>query len=92
MSLSRIRVKVSGYVQGVGFRLFVVDEARALGLKGYVRNDGDGGVEVVAEGDAGMLNELASSIRQGPSAATITDVKVVKENYLGEFSVFDIRY
>lgn len=92
MSLSRIRLKVSGYVQGVGFRFFVVDEARALGLKGYVRNEGDGGVEVVAEGDAGRLDELAGSIKMGPSAATITDVKIMKENYLAEFGGFDIRY
>ena len=73
--LSARRLHVVGRVQGVGFRMFVVDAARAEGLTGWVRNRADGGVEVVAEGDADALSRFEWRIWQGPPGARVDDVE-----------------
>lgn len=67
---------VSGRVQNVGYRAFVLRYARALGLSGTVRNLPSGQVEVIAEGDERTLNQLLTLLRQGPPAARVTDVSV----------------
>ncbi|MGE5926513.1 MAG: acylphosphatase [Gemmatimonadota bacterium] len=69
-----IRFHVTGRVQGVGFRWFVVKEARALGLAGYVRNLVDGSVEVLADGEAADLERLAAALAHGPEAARVAGV------------------
>ena len=71
---SAVRLLVSGRVQGVGFRYWTVGEARRLGLDGWVRNRSDGTVEILAIGAADALAKLASSCRQGPSAAEVVAV------------------
>jgi acylphosphatase len=70
----RIHVLVRGRVQGVGFRWFVREAARELGLAGWVRNRPDGTVEVAAEGTAPMLGQLRDVLRNGPPGAVITSV------------------
>ena len=60
---------VVGSVQGVGFRYFVVKKAQHLGLHGYVRNETNGDVEVVAQGTRPALEYLLMALRQGPPAA-----------------------
>ena len=65
---------VSGHVQGVGFRAFVADAARAEGLTGWVRNLPDGRVEVQAEGDAEAVGRLERRLRQGPPLSRVEDV------------------
>ncbi len=67
---------VSGRVQGVGYRAFVVRYARALGLDGSVRNLPSGQVEVIAEGDEKALQQLLTLLREGPPAARVTSVSV----------------
>ena len=67
---------VSGRVQGVGFRMFAADAARAEGLVGWVRNLPDGRVEVVAEGDAEALSRYEWRLWQGPPGARVDDVDV----------------
>ena len=62
---------VVGYVQGVGFRYFVVEKAQRLGLHGYVRNQTNGDVEVVAQGTRPALEHLLVLLRQGPTAAQV---------------------
>lgn len=66
---------VSGRVQGVGFRWFVDHEARQLGLAGWVRNNFDGSVEVLAMGSEEQLAALSRKLRQGPRAARVDDVR-----------------
>jgi len=66
---------VSGRVQGVGFRWFVDHEARQLGLAGWVRNNVDGSVEVLAMGSEEQLAALGQKLRQGPRAARVDDVR-----------------
>lgn len=72
----RMVAVVSGRVQNVGYRAFVLRYARALGLSGTVRNLPSGQVEVIAEGDEKTLNQLLTLLRQGPPAARVTDVSV----------------
>lgn len=87
----RLLARVSGRVQGVGYRYFAHDVATRLGLTGTVRNLADGGVEVVAEGETVALQALLAHLRQGPAAARVTNVQVSWQAVRGEFREFTIR-
>lgn len=71
-----LRVVVSGRVQGVGFRWFVRQEARRLGVAGWVRNQEDGTVVLETAGDDPAVERLLEHIRVGPEAAEVGDVRV----------------
>ena len=75
------RFVVSGRVQGVGFRYFVVREAEALGLAGWVRNLPDGRVEVLVSGEGGPVDALEGRLWQGPPHALVAGVEAAE----GEF-------
>lgn len=77
-------------MQGVGFRMFVEDEAERLGLTGYVRNDQDDRrrVEVVAEGSKADLEELLRALQDGPPAARVEAVQTYWEDGQGTFTRF----
>jgi acylphosphatase len=66
--------RVRGRVQGVGFRYFVEQTAKALGIRGWVRNDDDGTVEVYAVGTPAQLSELAGHLWKGPRWADVRGV------------------
>ena len=68
------RLRISGRVQGVGYRDWVVDEATALGLRGWVRNRRDGSVEVMASGPAVGITALVEACRRGPRSARVEQV------------------
>ena len=70
------RYLVRGRVQGVGFRWFVEREAHILGIAGWVRNNHDGSVEVLAQGTRDQLSGLHSRLREGPRAARVDAVEV----------------
>jgi len=70
-----VHVVISGRVQGVGFRAFVVSEAEALGLDGWVRNRRDGTVEAVFAGDEQEIQHILMELNAGPPAAAVTDVR-----------------
>ena len=70
------RIHVTGRVQGVWFRGWTVDQARDLGLNGWVRNRRDGNVEILAEGSEEAIAELIRRCREGPSAARVDRVEV----------------
>ena len=76
--ISASRFIVRGRVQGVGFRWFVAREAHALGVAGWVRNNADGSVEVMAQGTSQQLSALKSKLRQGPRAARVDDVEEIE--------------
>lgn len=88
----RAHVWISGRVQGVFFRSETQEKARKHGVKGWVRNLPDGRVEAVFEGEENAVNELIEFCKRGPPGAVVTDVKVVMENFTGEFKDFVIRY
>ena len=83
---------ISGMVQGVFFRSETRDEAKKLGVKGWVRNLSDGRVEAVFEGEEKSVKELIEFCRRGPPGARVTDVDIIWENYKGEFRNFEVRY
>ncbi|MBZ5657708.1 MAG: acylphosphatase [Acidobacteriia bacterium] len=70
------RFLVRGRVQGVGFRWFVEREAAILQIAGWVRNNHDGSVEVLAQGTRDQLAGLHSRLREGPRAARVDEVEV----------------
>ena len=74
--MRRIRAIVSGRVQGVSYRASTADEARRLGLVGWVRNLPDGRVELEAEGPADAVEQLVAWCHAGPPAAHVTSVAV----------------
>jgi len=92
VSAARMCATVQGVVQGVGFRSFVLREATALGLSGFVANRRDGGVDVVAEGDAARLQRLAAALKEGPRASRVERVDVSWEAATGEFDGFGVRF
>jgi acylphosphatase len=75
-SIEAKRYLVRGRVQGVGFRWFVEREAHMLGIAGWVRNNHDGSVEVLAQGTRDQLSGLHSRLREGPRAARVDAVEV----------------
>jgi acylphosphatase len=83
---------VSGLVQGVGFRWATVRQARALGLRGVVRNLADGRVEVEAEGEESRLARLQAWLAQGPAGAHVRSVDSRLEPYRGQYTDFDVGW
>ncbi len=74
-SLKVCGLRVVGCVQGVGFRLATQDKARALGVLGWVRNLGDGSVEVRARGSSQSVDQLIAWLWQGPPTAKVHTVQ-----------------
>ena len=88
---ARLRLIISGRVQGVGFRFSAYDEAIALAVAGFVRNLPGGEVEIVAEGPREKLKMLASWAHLGPPSARVTEVSKEWLDPTGEFTEFRIR-
>ena len=72
-----MRLRVTGKVQGVGFRWFVRERARRLGLAGYVRNEADGAVVLEVDGPEDLVEVLRSSVQRGPDSARVECVEVL---------------
>lgn len=87
-----MRARVRGRVQGVGFRYFAQGEASRLGLSGWVRNERDGSVTVVAEGPRGALEQLLSVLRRGPATSAVVAVDVTWGQAEDEHRGFRVRY
>jgi acylphosphatase len=81
---------VSGHVQGVGYRWFVINRAEESGLAGWVRNEDDGRVQVYAIGTPEQLNELAAWLHRGPAQATVRGVEEI-EATVQQLSSFQSR-
>lgn len=85
------RYIVRGRVQGVGFRWFVDYEARQLGVSGWVRNNIDGSVEVLAMGSGEQHAALRSKLRQGPRAARVDEVNESPAEAVAGLTTFRIE-
>lgn len=91
MSHERLTARVSGRVQGVGFRWWTLRRAEDLGLVGWVMNAPDErSVELVAEGPSEDLDELERLLRIGPDGARVEHVDARREPASGEFDRFGI--
>jgi acylphosphatase len=88
--MRRLEAVVRGYVQGVGYRAFAAREARSLGLTGTVRNEPDGSVRVVAEGEEAALRDFMGRLERGPSEAEVSHVDVQWSSSAGKFPSFRI--
>ena len=85
------RFFVRGRVQGVGFRWFVEREAHILGIAGWVRNNHDGSVEVLAQGTRDQLYGLHGRLREGPRASRVDTVEVSEASPVAGLRAFRIE-
>lgn len=90
--MKRITLIVTGRVQAVGYRAWTVREAEKLGLAGWVRNRGDGSVEITAEGREETLRHFLSLCKEGPPAAAVETVTATWSDPTGEFRGFEMIY
>jgi len=91
-ALARLEATVHGLVQGVYFRHFTLQEARRQGVAGWVANQPDGTVRVVAEGDEPALRRLLDYLHHGPSGAHVEYVESAWLAASGSFADFRVRY
>jgi len=85
-------IKISGRVQGVGFRYFVNKKANELEIKGWVKNTRDGGVLVLAQGNKTNLETFIDYLRIGPSMSRVNQISKVEMKIVNEFSEFVVKY
>ncbi len=90
--MKRIHAKVTGIVQGVYFRASTRDAARALGLRGWVKNMPDGSVELEAEGPEEKISQLVIWLNQGPQYARVENVEVKEVPVTGEETDFNVDF
>jgi acylphosphatase len=84
------RYVIKGRVQRVGFRFFVEDAAQRENVQGYVRNQHDGSVEIVAEGDADAMQRFELAVRRGPGGARVEDVETTDLPVSSRFAGFRV--
>ena len=89
---SRALIRVKGIVQGVGYRSWIARKAKALNLHGFVRNEPDGSVYIIVEGERDSIEKLIKLCWEGPTLAKVNSVEVEWEEYKGEFKDFEVRY
>jgi len=88
---ARLSARITGRVQGVGFRNFTRMRARRLGVTGWVRNERDGSVRLEAEGTRETLDSLVEAVQEGPRMARVENVDVDWGDATGEFEGFRVR-
>lgn len=88
---ARLSARITGRVQGVGFRNFTRRRARQLSVTGWVRNERDGSVRLEAEGPRQALDSLVDAVERGPRTARVEDVEVDWSNATDEFEIFQVR-
>jgi len=89
--MKRVRIVVSGRVQGVFYRSETKRMADRLDVKGFIRNLSDGSVEGVFEGSDKYVNKLIEFCREGPVGAIVEDIRVKEEKYKNEFKSFGVK-
>ncbi len=87
----RVKLLISGRVQGVGFRFNTKRKAKKLRVKGWVKNLDNGKMKAVVEGEEKDLEKLIEWAKKGPFTAKVTDTDIEFEDYKGEFNKFKIE-
>jgi acylphosphatase len=90
--MERLHAIVHGDVQGVGFRYFVQRKAQQLGLRGWVRNNDNGTVELVAEGSRAELEQLKRALEEGPRLARVDRVETRWSEGTGGLDRFELAW
>ncbi len=90
--MAQFHATVFGRVQGVGFRYYAAEKAKSLGIRGFVKNNSDGTVEVLAQGREDVLRKFEDWLRQGPSSATVKEAKVSREKESHSYREFSIEH
>ncbi|NOX71203.1 MAG: acylphosphatase [Candidatus Micrarchaeota archaeon] len=90
--MKTVRVIIKGIVQGVGFRYFVGRYARQLGLRGWVKNNDDGSVEAVFQGDEQTMEKMLELCREGPSNAVVRSVEMEEIAEMDVYNRFSIKF
>ena len=90
--MKEIKAKITGKVQMVMFRDFVLRRARSIGLNGVVKNLDDGSVEIIAQGSKDSLEKLIEYLNKGPFLARVVRVDVGWREPTEDFSGFNIQY
>ena len=90
--MQQVRVFISGFVQGVGFRQFIKRKARELELNGWVKNLPDGRVEAVFQGSKEKIEQMILLCRKGPFLAEVEDVQVILEEVKEEYKDFKVSF
>lgn len=88
----RAEIIAAGLVQGVGFRYYVVHQAKNLNLTGYVKNLYSGEVLTVVEGETAMIEDLFQKINIGPSHASVNKCKIIWDDFKDEFKTFEVKF
>jgi acylphosphatase len=86
----RMHITVEGRVQGVGFRFYTQQQAQAYQIKGWVKNNSSGTVEMEAEGEKADMDRFLDSIRKGPSFSNVEQVNIEKLEALKGYHSFDV--
>ena len=89
--MEKKHIRVYGQVQGVGFRYHAYTMASQLGIRGWVRNLGDGSVEIQAEGSVDAMTQFMKAVNRGPYHARVDEMVVKELADSGDFRGFDIR-
>lgn len=85
-----VQMKVTGRVQGVGFRYYVYNQARSLGVTGYVKNNPDRSVSVFGEADSHIIKMFVEQVKKGPATSRVEKVKLKYYNGSGNYNDFKI--
>jgi len=88
----RVEITVLGIVQGVSYRYYTIEQAQKINLLGIVRNESDGCVKIIAEGEVDDLKKLINWCNEGPRSAKVDKVNVQWQDAVGEYSDFSIKY
>ncbi len=93
MPLKKIKAVISGRVQGVGFRYYVLDKAEMIGVTGWVANLPAGDVKTVAVGDENQINDFLLYLRKGPTGSRVENIDYkIEDTDNNEFNGFDIKF
>ncbi|MFC1595992.1 acylphosphatase [Candidatus Margulisiibacteriota bacterium] len=90
--LIRKHIIITGLVQGVCFRMYTQREAEYRGVTGWVKNNIDGKLEAVFEGEKDAVDRVVTWCRQGPPSAMVQDIEIREDRYTGEYIGFEIAF
>lgn len=87
-----VRVHIIGRVQGVGFRAWTRSQSRAFGLAGWVRNEPDGSVSALFQGETEMVESMLARLRGGPPGSAVTRIEAEDDLQAAPLRAFDVLY